>query len=39
MVEGKGYCGRRLERKSTRQLSEFIKNKEKIVVIPDTNKK
>jgi len=35
MVEGKGYCARRQERISQKQLAEFLKNKDKIVVVPD----
>jgi len=35
MTEGKGYTGRRLERKNLRQISKFIKNRDRIVVIPD----
>ena len=35
MTEGKGYCARRQERISERKLDELIKNRDKIVVIPD----
>ena len=35
MVEGKGYCARRQERKSLKQMAEFVENRDKIVVIPD----
>ena len=34
MVEGKGYCARKQERKNLKQIAEFIKNKNKIIVIP-----
>jgi hypothetical protein len=37
MTEGKGYSGRRQERKLNANLSKLIKNKDKIVVIPDDN--
>ncbi len=36
MTEGKGFQGRRQERKQEKQLDEFIKNKGKIIVISDT---
>jgi hypothetical protein len=39
LVEGKGYCARKQERRNAKQMAEFIKNKDKIVVIPDLNKK
>lgn len=35
MTEGKGYSGRRQERKLNENLAKLIKNKDKIVVIPD----
>lgn len=35
MTEGKGFQGRRQERKQAEQLSKFIKNQDKIIVIPD----
>lgn len=38
MVEGKGYCGRRQERKNLKKLAEFVENKDKIVVVPDVPK-
>ncbi len=39
MVEGKGYCARKQERRNAKQIAEFIKNKDKIIVIPDLNDK
>ena len=36
MVEGKGYCGRRQERRNVKQRAEFIKNRNKIMIIPDS---
>ena len=35
MTEGKGFQGRRQERKQAKRLVEFIKNQDKIIVIPD----
>ena len=35
MTEGKGFQGRRQERKQEKQLAEFIKNQDKIIAIPD----
>ena len=35
MVEGKGYCARKQERQSVKKIAEFIRNKDKIVIIPD----
>jgi len=39
MVEGKGYCARRQERRSLKRVAEFIENREKIVVVPDLRDK
>ena len=39
MTEGKGFCGRRQERMSRKKIASLIKNKEKIVVIPDLQPK
>ena len=39
MVEGKGYCARKQERKNAKQIAKFIKNKDKIIVIPNLNNK
>jgi hypothetical protein len=36
MVEGKGYCARRQDRRKARQMAEFIKKRKKIIVIPDS---
>jgi hypothetical protein len=36
MTEGKGYCARRQERINRKKLDEFVRNKEHVVVIPDT---
>jgi len=38
MVEGKGYCARRQERRGQKRIAEFINNRNKIVVIPDLDK-
>jgi hypothetical protein len=38
MTEGKGYCARRQERRSQKKLAELLRNKEKIVIIPDSSK-
>lgn len=35
VVEGKGYCARRQERRSLKKLGEFVENKDKIVVVPE----
>ena len=35
MVEGNGYCARKHERRNVKEIAEFIKNKDKIIVIPD----
>jgi hypothetical protein len=35
MTEGKGYSGRRQERKLNENLAKLIKNKDRILVIPD----
>jgi len=39
MVEGKGYCARRQERLNVKKMAEFIKNREKIIVIPNLTEK
>lgn len=39
MVEGKGYCARKQERQNAKMLAEFIKNRDKIIVIPELNDK
>ena len=39
MVEGKGYCARKQERRNVKEIAEFIKNKDKIIVIPDLDNK
>jgi len=39
MVEGKGYCIRKQERRNAKNMADFIKNKDKIIVIPDLNNK
>jgi hypothetical protein len=39
MVEGKGYCARKQERRNAKNMADFIKNKDKIIVIPDLNNK
>jgi len=39
MVEGKGYCARKQERRNVKEIAEFIKNKDKIIVIPDFDNK
>jgi hypothetical protein len=39
MVEGKGYCARKQERRQVKKIGDFIKNKDKIIVIPDLNNK
>ena len=38
MVEGKGYCARKQERKSSKLIADFVENRKKIVVIPDSIK-
>ncbi|MDQ1281057.1 MAG: hypothetical protein QG670_2321 [Thermoproteota archaeon] len=35
MVEGKGYCGRRIERLAQKNVTKLIEDKENIVIIPD----
>ncbi|MFH0748807.1 MAG: hypothetical protein V1915_02655 [Candidatus Bathyarchaeota archaeon] len=35
MTEGKGYCARRQEHSELKKLSEFIENKNNIIIIPD----
>jgi hypothetical protein len=35
MVEGKGYCARRQERRSLKRIAEFIEKRGEIIVIPD----
>jgi hypothetical protein len=37
MTEGKGYCARRQERRNLKKLTELIKNREKIIVIPESS--
>lgn len=39
MVEGKGYCARKQERRNVKKMADFIKNKDIIIVIPDLNNK
>ena len=39
MTEGKGYCARRQERRSIKQLQNFVKKKERYIVIPDSKEK
>lgn len=39
MVEGKGFCGRRVERLAQKKVSKLIENRNNIVVIPDHQKK
>jgi len=39
MVEGKGYCARRQERRGLKQMAEFIEKRDKILVIPDLKDK
>jgi hypothetical protein len=34
VVEGKGYCARRQERRNLKRMAEFIENREKMIVIP-----
>jgi hypothetical protein len=38
MTEGKGYCARLQERKTERYIAKLIKNKKKIIVIPESSK-
>ena len=35
MTEGKGYCARRQERVNQMKLAEAVKNKGRIIVVPD----
>jgi len=35
MTEGKGYCARRQESTSLKNLAKFIEKKDNIIVIPD----
>ena len=35
MVEGRGYAGRRQERLLSQRLSKFIKERDRITVVPD----
>lgn len=38
MVEGKGYCGRRIERLAQKKVTKLIEDKDNIVIIPDRGK-
>lgn len=39
MTEGKGYCARRQEYNQLKELDEFIKNSNKIIVYPDIQRR
>lgn len=39
MVEGRGYCARRQERRGLKRMAEFIENRYKIIVVPDLTDK